>query len=400
MMSENRLRVERVATPEGFGELQSCWAALAPGLNNIFMTHEWLQTWWEFFREGKELWVLVVKDGDRVVAVMPLMRERGVAGLRRLAFVGSGEVTPNHLDVLAPDDALEGAVSALAGYLVEASGEWDLLELNKLPQNRPTAGRFRAAFERLGLRTKVEVSAVCKGALFPDSFQGYLMERTSHVRKGLRASAKQLAAEHPSVRVQCAQTIEEAHVALEALSRLHQARWTGRGYPGTFAKGRVMEFHRAFLPRAAAQGYLRSYVMTDGQQVAGVEYCFRVGDTLQTYSTGFDPSFSRFRPGIQLLCHAIEHAILEGAQRLDMLEGDEPYKQYWAPRTCENTLLSVYAPHWRGAVTHLGDRAFSAGFRFATTRVPERVRRPLWKAFLRARARIGGAHARESGEES
>ena len=46
-------------------------------------------------------------------------------------------------------------------------------------------------------------------------------------------------------------------------------------------------------------------------------------------SAGFDPSQPRLSPGVQIIAHAIEQAIAEGATSFDFLRGGESYKYAW-----------------------------------------------------------------------
>ncbi|HET9087969.1 MAG TPA: GNAT family N-acetyltransferase, partial [Acidobacteriaceae bacterium] len=78
----------------------------------------------------------------------------------------------------------------------------------------------------------------------------------------------------------------------------------------------------------------------------------RIARTQYFYLTAYSLQHADLRPGTLLLALAIEQAANEGVQTIDMLRGDEAYKQIWhltrtptAGFTVRNTAGSASAPH-------------------------------------------------------
>jgi CelD/BcsL family acetyltransferase involved in cellulose biosynthesis len=71
-------KVEVVSDYAALLKLRSQWDELMEqaGIDHPFLSHEWVCTWWECFGAGKRLHVLLVKAGEKVVAIAPLMRSR------------------------------------------------------------------------------------------------------------------------------------------------------------------------------------------------------------------------------------------------------------------------------------------------------------------------------------
>ena len=55
----------------------------------------------------------------------------------------------------------------------------------------------------------------------------------------------------------------------------------------------------------------------------------RAGRTQYFYITAYSPEHADLRPGTLLIAYAIEHAANEGVRIIDMLRGDEGYKEIW-----------------------------------------------------------------------
>ena len=116
---------------------------------------------------------------------------------------------------------------------------------------------------------------------------------------------------------------------LEALVRLHAARWESRGEAGVLADPLVQAYHRAALPGLVAHGLLYATLVRIETRVAGVFYGMKRDATLYAYLGGFDPDFAFESPGTVLMGDALDRMVRDGAGRLDLLRGQEPYKYEW-----------------------------------------------------------------------
>src|SRR5207237_2785871 len=67
------MRCEIVHDPAEFARLAGAWDELAHKAQvGLFLSHRWLSAWWRAFHGIDELWVLVVRDGERLSAAWPL----------------------------------------------------------------------------------------------------------------------------------------------------------------------------------------------------------------------------------------------------------------------------------------------------------------------------------------
>src|SRR5713226_4859505 len=79
---------------EGVATLRDKWQPLLNQSrpNHVFMTWEWLFTWWKHFGRGQELFVLAVEDKGEVIGILPLMlsvhNDEYARKIRYLRFIG------------------------------------------------------------------------------------------------------------------------------------------------------------------------------------------------------------------------------------------------------------------------------------------------------------------------
>src|SRR5690349_1080294 len=102
-ISPSRIRFSRVSTARAplltewitaesdFWALESSWRTLAERSSaaTVFQSWEWVSAWWRAFGHGHSLRVVVVRQGDRLLAAAPMMVRR-LAGIRLLEFLGAG----------------------------------------------------------------------------------------------------------------------------------------------------------------------------------------------------------------------------------------------------------------------------------------------------------------------
>ena len=72
------LRVEEVHEPSALAGHADEWRALAERAceGGLFLTWEWVAAWLDHFRGERALVVLFVREGTRLVGVLPLLEER------------------------------------------------------------------------------------------------------------------------------------------------------------------------------------------------------------------------------------------------------------------------------------------------------------------------------------
>ena len=311
------LRAEVVTEPSGLRALEADWWDLferCPAATP-FRTPAWLLPWWDVFGPGP-LRAVALRRGARLEALAPLYLE---VETRRLLPLGIG--LSDDLDPLvAPDagpDVGPAVLDALAG-----AGDWDLLSLEELPPGSAAlawpapADWDDAAVEqsRCPVLAWGDDAPVLGAVVPPGKLRKLRMARHRAERRGatVEVATRGSAGDH-----------------LDALFRLHAARWQSRGEAGVLADPAVQAFHRAATPRLAAAGLLHATLLRIDGQVAGAFHGLRRGRHLYAYLGGLDPAFAFESPGTVLMGDALETMMAGGAGELNLLRGREPYKYEW-----------------------------------------------------------------------
>lgn len=316
----------------GFAELSRPWDELlnAARTRNIFLTWEWLYSWWETYGSGTAaLHVLAWYDDDRLVAILPAwieQRRRWAAGpvTRHLRFLGTGEVYSDFLDLIVLGSHEAAVLADLADYLANANA-WDVAEFTDMSAN----AAILQLDGRSGLRTFARAEGgVCPVTTLEGDWDSFLASLSRKMRHEVRSDLKKLRGSGEIEHRIAGRDLPLAE-AMDEFVRLHQDRFVQRGEPGNFSSPRFTAFHQAAAARLLARGWLNlEFLAVNGANVA-CRYQFRYDDAVYDYLPGFDTRWSRQSVGVVLLGMSVKAAIDAGLRRFEFLRGREDYKYRW-----------------------------------------------------------------------
>jgi CelD/BcsL family acetyltransferase involved in cellulose biosynthesis len=375
-----RVRVARTA--EEVESLRDAWATL-----------EWgdLEADLDFFGEVADLRdaiirphvIVIERDGQTRAMAMARLETRELA-----ARVGGHTIVRRRLRCLtvvhggtaSRDDASEAALVAELWRAVR-SGEADAVFLHKV---RVGSTLERAAHERWPrvLRPASPPPSGHWRLNLPESFDTYLARLSSRTRASVRKQARVLEGqfgERLEVRRYGGPGDADALGAeLEAIAARSYQRGLGAGFRAD-AEG------RALLELSLRQGWTQAWVLHLEGRPCAYQFGHRFGDTFFGAATGFDPEYTRLRPGTYIQMRAVEDLCADpDIVAIDYGYGDADYKRSLADERWEDVDLTLLGPR---------PRALVAGGALAAAAIADRAaRRALGDGQLMARLR---RHRRE-----
>lgn len=346
------IHIDTIDEPARFTDLREEWNELLADSDSdgLFLTWEWLHTWWRHLAEDRRLRIVTVRRDRRLIGLAPLTRRAPrwwrLIPFPALEFLGAGEAGSDHLDVVVRRGHEAQAVYALAEAL---ANDGSMLELARVRDGGYLADLSRE-IHRWGWGASQAATDVCPYIDFGGrDWDGYLAGLGPAHRYNVRRRLRKLEQQW-SVSFECATDEEQRAAALEELIALHQQRWRRRGKSGAFYSAELRAFHDEISGVALAQGWLRLYrLKLDGRTVAAV-YGFLYHDMFYFYQSGFDLQFQQHSVGLVIMAQVIRSAIGEGARGYDFLCGDEAYKSLWAEERRPLHRLVLYPPGQRGAL--------------------------------------------------
>ena len=126
-----RIRIETVTSDDGFAALRPAWDALAnrAEAKSVFFRYDWFAAAWAWRRHDAELRILVAREADAIIAILPLIAARDRRGRRAWALLTVPDT--QRCDLIAAAEAVDAASYAFA-KAVASQRDWDVLMLDYL----------------------------------------------------------------------------------------------------------------------------------------------------------------------------------------------------------------------------------------------------------------------------
>ena len=318
---------------DGIGEveaLQDEWNTILASTDNaVFSTWEWVTCWWKHFGEGRRLRVLVAENGDRTIAVAPLMLSNyeymRLGELRKIEFLGSPQSDYNNF-ILSEN---ESECARLILKTIEGLHDWDHLDLRDVLEESSSARLLCDYSVTSPWRLAKRVLTLAPYITLPHTFEELVNRLGTHDRHNMARSERRLR-ERYQIDLKTYKDFSSVQEAMDVMFELHQKRRTNiSDTPTAFATPRARAFHSELAALFAARGWLNLNFLTADDEAIAATYCFDYRGKTYGYQGGFDPRFSRYAVGTLLHLRNIEGSIRRGFREYDFSRGAESYKFSW-----------------------------------------------------------------------
>ncbi len=321
-------------------QLEAEWNELlnASASKTIFLTWEWVWTWWRIYGHDGDLYVITVRDSQGgLLGIAPFkLAKRRLAGLIRtsvLEFIGSGDdVFPAYLDLIIKQGREKEIVPTIVEQII-ADPAIKGIDLSPYSANSPNIVMLMDMLGSGSGHLSASIRSVCPVATLPASWSAFLSSKSRNFRKKMGEYERRC---ERDLDVEFRRSMDANNLTndMSMMADLHHMRWNGRSM--SFRSEKYLKFHTELACKLRQRDWLRLHFMEDGSRPIAALYCFKYKNKFYYYQSGRDPAYSRYRVGHVLLNEVIREAIDEGAEAFDFLSGGESYKYRWANTELKN----------------------------------------------------------------
>lgn len=336
------MHVERFTS---FSQLPAAAQALTEASLSVnpFVSAPWLQCFERYLvREDESLRYLVVRDQQRVLAVLPLVLKHmplfGVQKVRGMTNFYTGIFNCLSNAAIASPAAHEALAVGVAAALKAEFPHVGLIEFAPLRDHSGFMPCLERSLHTYGYRTRHYLAhANWYEDLDGRDFAAYMADRPGRVRSTLDRKSKSLARELGYEVQVCAEPADISSCMGE-YHAVYAASWKNTEYSPAFIED--------IMVRMSAAGIVKLGILRAGGQAAAVQIWIKIGLTWAVFKLAYDPRFDRYSVGSILTARLIENFLMTGpCAGLDFLSGDDAYKQEWATRRREHWGLEAVAMH-------------------------------------------------------
>lgn len=325
----------RVVTERGeFESLAGVWYELIQDVdsdNSIYLTHEWLSTWWKHFGEGKKLNILLIEKQNRVIGIIPLMRTEYRIGLFRVrALETIGSEYCNYVGLVRSGNG-EEAITTLIAYLEDELVKNRLvLLLDLVPEDSKVLALLRSGSHLFSnnLASQERVTTLAPYVALPATWDEYYHSLSRNLRKQLRRASHSLQAAHSVQFQECNE--DNLKYMLSEFFDLHQNRWSFVNTGRWFSDPGMRAFYGDIATQFIKKGWLHFSSLNIDGRMANAKYGYVYNHKFYAVTVARDTRYSEYSIGHLHDKFLIEEMIGRQLKEFDYSRGDEPYKFYWA----------------------------------------------------------------------
>ena len=352
-VGEQKIYLKKIHTAQEFRELKDKWDSFLEQSShpNVFLTWEWLYTWWELYSSGYQLFILLALDqNENLSGIAPFCLARiSPIRLKVLRFLGTEEVCSDHLDFILKKGREKETISLFFKYLKDNLKEWDLLDLTDLREDSFGLSYIQAWAEKNRFSFSLNPWTICPYATLPDNWEIFLNGLSANSRKDIRRQLR-LMQESGKVRYSSIKDRNEVIPMMDSLFRLHSRRWSTLGEKGVFQRERFNRFHKKIAELFFEKGWLSIPYLANEDDIFAIYYNFQYLSKIYAYQSGIDPNWESFSPGTTALALTIQEIISQGFKEFDFLRGEAQYKYKWTEKERKNLQVLVWNRNFRSAI--------------------------------------------------
>ncbi len=303
---------------------------------NVFLTPEWIISWFEALEGAAQPAVVIVEAQGRWRGMLPLARavqRWGPAGaaLRVTDFAGAQITTSDHLGLVADAGDHELVWRTIRPWLESEARTTHVLRFSGMDDGA-TAAAVSDLGRARGWSLRGPIQDVAPALELPATYDAFEQTLSGQRRQHLRRYWRRLQRHAEPIRIGLNGSIRPIAVVLADLTRLHTSLWQSRGLPGTLGDPAMGRFLERFCREAESRGWLRLHQLYVGDRMAAAAVVLHWGHTASYYQSGWDVTMAELQVADLLLAHSVRCAIEDGLLRYDFLRGAEAYKTRFAAR--------------------------------------------------------------------
>lgn len=331
-----------------FKKLKDTWDCLAEKCASYtpWLSHDWFDLWLKFFFREEQLFILQVYEKHRLTAIAPfLIRHKmfkGVLRTKAIELIGNVHSPIRHFLLGDSDDKQKAAIlSSILYFLSNTYKEWDIVELDKLPEEQSVFNIVEHAIVTAGLQHR---SCFCTGNWYLDKITypstGYFEKQPYGFRKQIENKKKRLR-KVGSWRVEIKSDIKPLDKDLYLYDQLRAKSWK--------SPEKDSEFNKEFTKLAADKGWLRLSILFSGDVPIAYQKWLVCHKKAYIWDLIYDFDYKKYSPGSILSSEICKHVIdNDRVVEIDYLTGDESYKKNWTPQRRERKSITMFNHNLKG----------------------------------------------------
>ncbi len=346
------LEIKEISSYKKFRDMREAWDDLISRskVDNIFLTHDWMDSYIRNCCNGNRLVVLTVFDGEILVGIAPLMIRRYDfmgAHARSVCFIGT--TVSDRMDFIL-DAPRERCVPPIMDYLMEMSADWDFLDFQEMATSFGTVELIQNWVKSRRLKYISSNSTRSFFIKLDSDSELFLKRNSKKLHRKIKKSNSNAWANLKFRRYAHDEVKENLFRDIEFISK---RSWKGRRQKSVFLKDYDRDFHREMFFKTPGSGCLDISILRMNNIPIAYIYNFLHNNRIYNYSVEFDSRYSYLSPGTMLMLWNIEDSIPRGIREIDFGRGEEKWKTRFTQDFRTHGRVRIFKKGFYGRVLYL-----------------------------------------------
>lgn len=328
-----KMTIEIIRDFQGFERLRGEWNDLVSQcrFNVFYLTFEWLFSWWKNFGAGNELFLILVRDDERLIAGAPLMIKKTRLGKiildRKLQFIASN--VSDYMDFVVIEKA-EECFSLIFDKIKSHYWLWDWAEFVNISEDSKNISFWLNYYDSncIVLKEIRDLSVFIDLGRY-SSWEEYSKNLSKRIKCDLARQENNLE-KYGEMSFYALTNYDKNKSVFDKFFELHKRRWAAKGLRSHFYDDRMKDWYLTLAKDLSDSGKIELSYLTLNESIIALSLGFIYENSYYYYSPVFDLEFKKFSPGKLLLSNLIKESFKKGFKRFDLLLGGENYKFSWS----------------------------------------------------------------------
>jgi len=334
-----------VTTDKDFFSMKEKWneLVLMNTGNSIFLTWEWLYSWWSVYGKGKDLFIILLYKRDELIGIAPFYKDKitycGIIQFQALKLVGDGSFDSDHLGLISKPGYEHAVALSVVHFFKKTEKTWDFLFFCELPEQSIFYQIADLSFKWPQWHVNQE-DVICPYIEIPATWDQYLKTLKPRMRTKVRSLAKKLEKKY-TVHFEKADAVHQHELKLLSMFDLHAKRWETKGQRGVFHSENKKNFYYEMSSALSEKGWLRLYSLKVENKYVAHQFCLYFHDRVYLLQEGFEPEWFKDGVGNVLRSYVIKDCIENKIDVYDFLAGLSFHKESWGTKNQCNKKIVV-----------------------------------------------------------
>ncbi len=341
--------IEMIDRFDQFTKLEESWNKLiSTGSNEVpFTTFEWFYSWWKAFGEKNNMLILIIKEGDDVVAIAPFMKtsvKLCMIPVSAISFMDSFHA--GRMGIIMNADKPE-IMRLLLSYLRTHHAAHNVLLFNPIEKNSLTDRIIKTALNRENFMLKEAKSDFSPYIPISGTWEQYLGGRSRNFRHKLNRISN-LFIKTGGYEI----VLSTTPAGLDDVFDISRRTWK-YGEKTAIANNPLnMRFYRILAQTMAEKNWLKIWVLKLRGKPIAFQYALDYKNRIFGLKIGFDQAYEKLSPSKFLAKHIIQYCFEKGYAEFDMIGKNDSYKMDWTNSIREHYKYIIFNDNIFGKALH------------------------------------------------